>query len=235
MFKKSLKIEKQTTILPIENHDVIRNHQFKKHGKLFGGESKRGLFVGGSGCGKTNVLLSLIVHPNGLRFENIYIYSKTLNQPKYAYLRMLLEPIEEIGYFEFNDGDEVISPENIRPNSIIIFDDVVTCNQNVIKNYFCFGRHKHVDCFYLAQTYAAISKQLIRDNANLIILFQQDMTNLKHIYEDHVNVDMSFDDFKDLCKYCWKDKYDFVVIDKECSLEEGRYRKGFDNFIKIKL
>jgi hypothetical protein len=110
---------------------------------------------------------------------------------------------------------------------------VASCNQNIIKSYFCFGRHKNTDCFYLCQTYSAIPKQLIRDNANLLVVFQQDMTNLKHIHDDHVTVDMSFQKFKDLCSQCWRDKYGFLVIDKDSPLDNGRYRQGFDKFIYI--
>lgn len=226
-----MRIEKQSVSLPIKNHDAIVEE--KKIGKhlIFGGESKRGLIVGSSGSGKTNAMLSLVEHPNGLRFENVYLYSKSLHQPKFVYLRKLLDPIEEIGYEEFSDDKDIIQPENIPNNSVIIFDDVASCNQNIIQKYFCFGRHKNTDCFYLCQTYSAIPKQLIRDNANLIIMFQQDMTNLKHIYDDHVNIDMTFQEFKDLCSYCWKKKFDFVTIDKDCPLSLGKYRKNFDIFI----
>lgn len=233
MSKEKLTFQKQKIVLPVENHDMFHENKFRKHGPLFGGASKRGLLVGGSGCGKTNVLLSLLEHPNGLRFENLYVYSKSLYQPKYDYLRLLLKPIKEVGYHEFSDGDEVITPDEIKPNSIIIFDDVVCCNQEIIKSYFCFGRHKNVDSFYLAQTYSAVPKQLIRDNTNLIVMFKLDLTNLYLVYKDHVNVDMSFKNFKDMCKKCWVTQYDFVVIDKDCPLNEGRYRKGFDIFIKV--
>lgn len=229
-----MKFEKQKVSLPVINYDQISAEPvFQKHGVLFSGQSKRGVIVGASGCGKTNVMLSILEHPNGLRFENIYLYSKSLYQPKYDYLRILVQPLKDIGYFQCEDGEDVIPPEQIRYNSIIIFDDVVSCNQSIIKNYFCFGRHKNTDCFYLCQTYSSIPKQLIRDNANLIVIFQQDMTNLRHIYDDHVNVDMSFQNFKDICASCWKEKYGFVVIDKDCALNSGRYRKGFDTFINI--
>jgi len=43
----------------------------------------RALIVGPSNCGKTNIMLSLIENPNGLKFENVYIVSKSLYQPKY--------------------------------------------------------------------------------------------------------------------------------------------------------
>jgi len=74
-------------------------------------------------------------------------------------------------------------------------------------------RHADVlDCFYFYQTYAKIPKHLIRDNANLLIMFKQ-VTNLKRVYNDHVNTDMSYEDFCDLCRKCWQ-KYGFLVIDK---------------------
>lgn len=227
-----MRIEKQSYSINIKDHDN-QTKNFNKHGKLFEGCSKRGLVVGPSGCGKTNVIISLIEDPNGLRFENIYIYSKSLYQPKYEYLRTLFKPLKEIGFKESEDEENIISTKDVKPNSILIFDDIVCCNQNIVKDYFCFGRHKNTDCFYLCQTYSSIPKQLIRDNANLLIIFQQDSTNLKHIYDDHVNVDMSFQQFKNLCLLCWRDKYGFLVIDKDANINSGRYRKGFDSFIYL--
>jgi len=57
------------------------------------------------------------------------------------------------------------------------------------------GRHKNVDSFYLAQTYTPIPKHLVRDNANSIVLFKQDFINIKHVYYDQVNTDMTFNKF----------------------------------------
>nr|CAI5848580.1 unnamed protein product [Callosobruchus analis] len=63
--------------LPVVNYDVpAQEASFRKHGALFGGESKRALIVGASGSGKTNIMISLITHPNGLRFSNVYLYCK---------------------------------------------------------------------------------------------------------------------------------------------------------------
>ena len=92
------------------------------------------------------------------------------------------------------------------------------------------GRHSNVDCFYLCQTYAKIPKYLIRDNANLLILFKQDGTNLKHVYNDHVNTDMTYEDFCALCRNCWQREYGFAVIDTDSAMSNGRYRKGFNEF-----
>jgi hypothetical protein len=227
-----MRVEKQPYSIIIKDHDTSTN-KFRKHGKLFEGSSKRGLIIGPSGCGKTNIIISLIEDPNGLRFENLYIYSKSLYQPKYAYLRKLFKSIKEIGYYESENEENIVTPQEVLSNAIIVFDDIVCCNQSVVKDYFCFGRHRNTDCFYLCQTYSSIPKQLIRDNANLIIIFQQDNTNLKHIYDDHINVEMSFNQFKEMCLLCWGEKFGFLVLDKDSNINSGRYRKGFDSYIYL--
>lgn len=222
----------QTTKLPVVNFDAVAQPEKmdKRHGELLP-DNIRAVFCGPSNCGKTNSLLALITHPNGVRFENVYMYSKSLSQPKYAFLKQILEPIDEIQYLPFSEHELVISPDNALPNSIMIFDDIACEKQDSIKAFFCMGRHKNVDCFYLCQSYARVPKHLVRDNVNLLAIFRQDDINLRHIYDDHVNTDMTYDKFKDLCAKCWgDDKYGFLVIDKDRSINSGRYRKGFDSF-----
>lgn len=225
---------KQRTSLPIQNVEFSFQSKIsliKRHSKLLP-NSIRCIICGPSNCGKTNVIISLIINPNGLRFENIYVYSKTLNQSKYKYLEKILKPIRGLGFYTFTSNDDIISPADAKQNSIIIFDDIICDKQNNVRKYFCMGRHQNIDCFYLAQTYTSIPKHLIRDNANLIILFKQDETNLKHIYKDYsIGSDMKFDKFYDICSKCWKDKYGFMVIDVDSAFNKGRYRRGFDEFI----
>ena len=151
-----------------------------------------------------NSLLALITHPNGVRFENVYIYSKSLNQAKYKLLQELLEPIDDIQYFPFSEHDTVVDPEHGLPNSIIVFDDIACEKQGNVRAFFCLGRHKQVDCFYICKTYAHIPKHFVRDNVNFLVICRQDDVNLKHIYSDHVKTDMTYTQFKDLCSKCWR-------------------------------
>lgn len=204
----------------------------RRHGPLFP-TTIRCIIAGPSGCGKTNLLLTLITELNGLRFQNIYIYAKSLYQPLYRFLEQVMSGLDGMEFFSFTTHDDVISPDHVLPHSIMIFDDVSTEQQTVIRAYFSMGRHKHVDSFYLCQTYSRVPKQLIRDNANLVILFRQDELNMRHVYNDHVNSDMSFDKFKTMCARCWTQPHGFLVIDKESDLLHGRYRMGFDHFIRI--
>ena len=206
--------------------------EIRRHGSLLP-NTIRCIICGPSNCDKTNALISLIESPHGVRFENVYVYSKSLFQPKYRYLEELLESINGIGYHAFSNNRDVIPPKEALPNSIFVFDDVACDNQNTIREYFSMGRHTNIDCFYLCQTYAKIPKHLIRDNANFLILFKQDGTNLKHIYNDHVNTDISYENFCTLCHLCWQHKYGFVVIDKDSALRNGRYRRGFNDFAVV--
>lgn len=227
----------QRLTLPITNVDVKVGDKKKiksfRHSQLLP-DNIRCIICGPSNCGKTNVVVSLLEEANGLRFANVYIYSKSLYQPKYIYLKNLFSKVKEIGFFMFSNSEQLIPLEDVRPNSVFIFDDVITERQNNIRTYFCMGRHKNVDCFYLSQSYSHIPKHLIRENANFIILFKQDDMNLRHIFNDFaIASDMSFDTFKVMCNKCWENKYEFLTIDIERSGENGKYRKGFDKFIKL--
>lgn len=228
-----MRLIKQDTNILVRNLDFADNKQTNiRHSTLLP-NSIRALIVGPSNCGKTNVMISLIESPNGLKFENIYLYSKSLYQPKYEYLRALILPIKGMGFYTFSDNDDVIPPDNAKPNSIMIFDDVACEKQNNIRSYFCMGRHKEIDSFYLCQTYTRIPKHLVRDNANMLIVFKQDDLNLKHIYNDHVGSDMEFENFYNICRECWKDKYGFLLINKDDEIQSGRYRKCFDTFVLV--
>lgn len=217
--------------LSVQNIEHEKN-EIKRHGKLLP-NSIRCIIVGPSNSGKTNVMITLLVHKNGLRYENVYVYSKSLFQPKYQLLEKAMKRIKGMGYFPYAENTSIVKACDARPNSIFIFDDVACDKQDCMRDYFSMGRHKHIDSFYLCQTYTRIPKHLIRDNANFILLFKQDDINLKHVYEEHIGTDMSFNRFRNFCAHCWKDDYGFVVIDKDSKL--GRFRNGFDNFFEWNL
>ena len=112
----------QSLKLPVKNFDVGYEKRIKRHGELFP-DSIRAVFCGPSNCVKTNSLLALITHPNGVRFEHFYVYSKSFNHPKYKCLKQLLVPIEGIQYLPFSEHESVIPPDQALPNSIMVFDD----------------------------------------------------------------------------------------------------------------
>jgi len=78
----------------------------------------RSLIVGLSNYGKTNIILSLIDSPNGLKLENVYIISKSLYQPKYEYLDKLIKAIKGMGYHTFSHNDGVLDLSEAKNSSM---------------------------------------------------------------------------------------------------------------------
>lgn len=230
----NMKIICQEEKLQVSNIDGLTvdgvNGSKSKHGNLLP-DTIRCIISGPSNCGKTNLVFNMLTNINGLHFKNVYIFSKSLHQPKYQLMEKVLSDVSEITLFKFDANEDVIDPQRAKPYSVFIFDDVSAENQNMVMKYFTMGRHYFIDSIYIGQTYSKIPKQLIRDNVNFLILFKQDDTNLKHVYSDHIGADMSFTQFKDICGKAWKEKYGFLVIDKDKEGNNGRYRLGFHKFV----
>lgn len=225
-----MKFVKQSQSLHVDKICPEFKSNNNRHGALLP-NTIRCIICGPSNCGKTNLIIGLLLHKNGLRYRNVYVYSKTLHQPKYVFLEKVLERVPDVSLFKYHEKEDVISPNDAKCNSIIIFDDVACENQNNMRDYFSMGRHRNIDCFYLNQTYSKIPKQLVRDNANLIVLFKQDDTNMRHVYDEHVTTDMSWSQFRDMCAQIWSDPYNYLVINKDCEKNKGCYRNKFDTFV----
>uniref|UniRef100_A0A023F1Z8 Uncharacterized protein n=1 Tax=Triatoma infestans TaxID=30076 RepID=A0A023F1Z8_TRIIF len=230
-----MRLEEQSEKFPICNQLMLLKDdepvKLNRHGLLLP-DSIRALICGTSGSGKTNLMVCLLLQSNGLKFTNVYICSRSIQQDKYIYLENIFKLVPEIGYFTIDNAQQI--PNNAEPNSIIIFDDISMDEQENIRKYFSMGRHKQIDCFYLCQSYAKIPKHLVRDNANFIILFEQDELNLRHVYSDHISSpNISFDKFKQMCNICWQNRHGFLTIDKTRDMHNGRFRKDLDTFIYI--
>jgi Poxvirus A32 protein len=199
------------------------------------------VIAGSTGSGKTNLVLNFLRQPKLLNYSQVFVYSSTLHQPAYEFLRRYYTDLEKllsdktnhtIKIAHFFDADsEIKNPSELdkEKNHIMIFDDVMNQDQAVIKDYFCRGRHNNVNVFYLCQSLHKIAKHCIRENANMFILFRQDDKTLKYFYETHISGDMDFVEFKNFCDGAWSKKHGFVVIniwDEACC---GRFFSNYDN------
>jgi len=115
----------------------------------------------------------------------------------------------------FENASEVPDPRELSPDkkNLMVFNDLLLERQNKGEAYYTRGRHSNVDCFYLAQNYFKLPCQTIKENANFICLFRQDLKNINHIYSDHVSSDMTKEEFRNVCKLAWQKPYGFVVLD----------------------
>ena len=98
------------------------------------------LIIGGSGSGKTNKLLYLIIEQDYI--AKIHLYAKDLTEPNY---KLLIEKRENTGIQHLNDSSAFIECSNTmddiyenidhynssRKKTLIVFDDMIT---DIMKN-----------------------------------------------------------------------------------------------------
>ena len=115
----------------------------------------------------------------------------------------------------YQSAEDVPDPRELssQKKNLMVFDDLLLEKQNTCESYYVRERHSNVECFYFAQKYFKLPHQTIRENANFICLFPQDLKNLNQIFDDHVGSDMTMEEFRQLCKRAWEKQHGFVIID----------------------
>lgn len=218
---------KQKDRIKIESKDTRDALSHKKSTLL--PANVRAIICSPSHGGKTTIMLSLLESVNGLKFLNLYLFSPSINQPKYVRLYQVLSRVPGLGVF-FNPD---VSQLDILPFSCVVLDDCQAGSMylDLISRLFSHGRHSNIDVFYLVQSYAKVPKHLIRDNCNLICALRQDSRNLSHIFQDHCFGDMDYPRFLSMTRQIWQKPFGFLVISTECDINSGKYRCGFDTFV----
>ena len=128
---------------------------------------------------------------------------------------------------------------NEYENCVIVFDDILgSSNSKYIDQYFIRDRHNNLDIYYLSQSYFDLPKRTIRNNSNKIILFNQTLKDIENIYRDVSGYDMSYDEFKQLCRKSWEEDFDYLCIDRSKKRDQGRYcicNEGKNTYIECTL
>ena len=121
---------------------------------------------------------------------------------------------------ELSDEIELL---NEYENGIIVFDDILgSSNSRFIDQFFNRGRHNNLGIYYLSQSYFDLPKRSIRNISNKQILFNQTLKDIEHIYiyRDVAGYDMSYDEFKELCRKSWEEEYKYVCFDRSNKRKE---------------
>ena len=168
----------------------------------------RCIISGPSECGKTFLLKKLILA--SIYFDKLYIIGPTGDQ--YHGIERI-NPKADVEFIK--DIKDLPSPDKLPKDlkKLMIFDDV-RAKEPVINECFCRGRHNKCNMIYLNQNLFSLDRQSVRENCNLFILFEQRGKVLASIYQDFFNnVELSYNDFANICNKVWKEPYNYIVID----------------------
>ena len=107
------------------NIDNIVNNNNEEHNEkcpYIPDHPYRILIIGGSGSGKTNILLNLINEQKDI--DKIYLYAKDLSETKYEYL---IKNCENVGIKHLNDSKAFIECSNTIDD---IYENINNYNPN---------------------------------------------------------------------------------------------------------
>ena len=171
------------------------------------------LIIGGSGSGKTNLLLNLIESQPDI--DKIYLYVKDPYGPKYQYL---INKRESVGINHFNDPKAFIDYSNDihdvygniddysldKENKIlIVFDDMIADMINnkqlnsIVSEFFIRGRKLNISLVFITQSYFKVPKDVRLNTTHFFLAKILNKSELRQITINH-SADINTKDFANI-------------------------------------
>ena len=200
--RKDTTIEKEIHTTP---HQPKINNVNNKNTIVSKFENHRHVVIGPSNVGKTYYMLKVLEKIGNKR--PIHIITRSPNQ-----------------YPNYKTTTE-IKPIKKYKGSVVIFDDMLGArNCSHIDEFFTRGRHEDLDVYYISQSYFGLPRQNIRNNSDRLILFNQTLRDVQSMYHDIGAFDMIYDEFKEMCRVAWGEKFNYLCIDMARNKNGGKYR-----------
>lgn len=205
----------------------------------------RGYIIGASGSGKTNLLLNLMTRDEFYKgyFDSICVISPTANGLDQSY--KVLEQANPQRVLYFNEPDvsilkriEKVQKKEIKKKGLknaekclIIMDDCISykkfMNSKILLKFAVMSRHFNVSIFLLSQAYHRVPKS-IRLNMSCFYFFRGSQKECAVLCEDLCAPSYSNRKFTELINHATKNRYEFLKVDLNTPIEEGRYRKNLE-------
>jgi hypothetical protein len=176
----------------------------------------RGVIVGSSGSGKTNMLLNLISKMSNT-FNKIYIYSRA-EEPLYSYLQsQIADDMLQISY-DLNDF-RTFDESNYYGQTLVVFDDM--CNekdQKCINELYIRGRKMGVSSLYLTQSYYKVPKIVRLQCQYIFIIKTSGLKDLRLLLSEY-SLTATTDQLQNMYNHCCNSGAfgNFLLIDLNAS------------------
>ena len=207
--------------------------------------SYRILIIGGSGSGKTNLLLNLI--ENQPDIDKIYLYAKDLHESKYQYL---INKRESVGINHFNDPktftdysndmhDVYKNIDDYNPGKenkiLIVFNDMIADMihnkklNSIVTELFIRGRKLNISLVFITQSYFKVPKDVRLNTSHFFIPKIPNKRGLRQSAINHSS-DINTEEFGNICRKYTAEPYSFFVIDTTLSSNNSlKLRKNIFN------
>ena len=201
--------------------------------------------IGGSGSGKTNLLLNLIENQPGI--DKIYLYAKDPYEWKYQYL---INKRKSVGINHFKEPKAFIEYSNHmldvykniddynsdKENQIlIVFDDIIADMihnkklNSIVTELFIKGRKLNICFVFIIQSYFKVPKDVRLNTTHFFIMKIPNKRELQQIAINHSS-DINTKDFANIYRKCTDEPYSFLVIDTMLASNNPlRFRKNLFN------
>ena len=203
------------------------------------------LIIGGSGSGKTNILLNLI--NNQPDIDKIYLYATDPYEDKYQFL---INKRKSTGLKHFNDPKAFIEYSNHmqdvykninhynhnKENKIlIVFDDMIGNMINnkklnsIVTELFIRGRKLNISLVFITQPYFKVPKDVRLNTTHFFVMKIPNKTEVQQIAINNSS-DIDTKDFIKIHKKCTDQPCSFLVNDTTLASDNPlRFRKNLYN------
>ena len=89
--------------------------------------------------------------------------------------------------------------------------------------FFTRGLHSNFDSNYISQNYLHLPKTSIRNNSNIIVLFEQTLRDFILLFLGIAGLDMNLEEWKQRCRKAWENDFDYLQIDRFAKKRKSRY------------
>ena len=219
--------------------------EYDKNGSYIPDHPYRILIIGGSGSGKTNLLMNLI--ENQPDIDKIYLYAKDTYEAKYQYL---INKRQRVGINHFNDPkafteysndmhDVYKNIDDYNPDkenkTLMVFDDMIADMihnkklNSIVTELFIRGRKLNISIVFITQSYFKVRKDLRLNTSQFFIAKIPNKGELQQITINHSS-DISTKDFQNIYKKCAAELHSFFVNDTTLASNNPlRFRKNLFN------